>query len=245
MDRLPVVTVDSDQPGQVLLSHWELGDAEHYVCVDPAVVFIRPFGRADFLAEPGVPFAFLSEDLETAVDPRGQDSWRSRQEGLRSIQREVGLESPRLLSSRDCAVLSTAVLRSFRDDFLIRRHWSYPDALATVPDALGWYAMWVQKAHPRYFVAREPIVLSMTTDLQYLQESVRQASLVDLSRGYVAVAVRPPHSLHDVAPGMGEARYRVVARHASPSELLRAAWLRVYRQLPSLQRLAAVVRRNA
>ena len=43
---------------------WRLGIADSYLCLDSDAVFIRPFGRSDFLCENGLPYSVMDESRE-------------------------------------------------------------------------------------------------------------------------------------------------------------------------------------
>ena len=43
---------------------WRLNLAENYLCLDSDCVFIRPFGRADFMSDDGTPYTVLHQNKE-------------------------------------------------------------------------------------------------------------------------------------------------------------------------------------
>ncbi len=193
------------------------------------------------MAGPEVPYAFLTEDAERLVDPTTTRLAFLKRQGAHSASREVGLDDHGLRVCPGNGLLSSRVLASFRDDFLARRGWDYSDALERVPDPLAWYTAWLIKAHTGEYVAREPIILSIASPGDRMRHALRQSTVEDLARSYVAVDLLGSSKLADAAPGGATPRYRLVAEHARPGELLTAWWLRLYRQLPSLQRIMARV----
>jgi len=48
----------------IKLAFWELGLAANYFCVDSDAVFVRPFGRDDFMLDDTTPYTVLVEDNE-------------------------------------------------------------------------------------------------------------------------------------------------------------------------------------
>ena len=66
--RAPV-GIEKTRPGgiaqQVIKSEfWRLGIAENYLCIDSDSIFIRDFGKADFLAPDGFPYTVLHQNKE-------------------------------------------------------------------------------------------------------------------------------------------------------------------------------------
>ncbi len=61
--------IEKTRPGgiaqQVIKSEfWRLGIAENYLCIDSDSIFIRDFGKADFLAPDGFPYTVLHQNKE-------------------------------------------------------------------------------------------------------------------------------------------------------------------------------------
>ena len=66
--RAPI-GIEKTRPGgiaqQVIKSEfWRLGIAENYLCIDSDSIFIRDFGKADFLAPDGFPYTVLHQNKE-------------------------------------------------------------------------------------------------------------------------------------------------------------------------------------
>lgn len=208
----------------VKLAFWELGLAANYLCMDSDAVFLRPFGRADFMAAPGVPYSFLTEDAELASEPEYyRDHWAIREPKLRRIQQEVGLDSERLLTCHQHAVFSATVLRSFRDSFLAPRGLDYADVLAISPYEFSWYNMWLQKAQPIPVVMREPIFKTFHNASQHLEYLLRGVTNDDVARGYVGLVINSNYSRGSGVVSMDDARYESLASYVPVSDLLRAA----------------------
>ena len=76
---------------------WRLGLAENYLCLDSDCVFIRPFGRADFMTPEGVPLTVLHQNKEyfqLSVD-RGQlKVMQNLQEEAQRVQGLFGRVGP-------------------------------------------------------------------------------------------------------------------------------------------------------
>jgi hypothetical protein len=230
----------------VKLAFWELDLCDNYLCMDSDAVFIRPFGRHDFVSSQGIPYAFLTEDFELRVEPEYYNYyWVHRERMIRDIQAAVGLDEPRLLTCHQHAVFSTVVLRSLKTDFMEPHGYSYTDLIGISPYEFSWYNMWWQKAEPIPVVMREPVFKTFHSASQHLEHVLRGATTEDLARGYVGVVVNSGFGRTEGVMSLDDPRYRLLGRYAAPGELVRAAWLRIYRQLPSLQRLVARLRRNS
>jgi len=179
----------------IKLAFWELGLARNYFCVDSDAVLIRPFGRADFMADDVTPYTVLVEDNELMVEPRYfREYWRSREEAMRRIQELVGLSDPIVRTCHGHQVLSAAVLRSFREDFLAPRNWEYRDALAEAPYEFSWYNMWLQKSLAIAIHQREPLVKVFHHEGQHLEYILRGITVDDIARGYVGLVINSNYS---------------------------------------------------
>jgi hypothetical protein len=208
----------------VKLAFWELGLAANYLCMDSDAVFLRPFGRADFMAAPGVPYSFLTEDAELVSEPEYyREHWAVREPKLRRIQLEVGLDSDRLLTCHQHAVFSSAVLRSYRDSYLRPRGMDYADALAISPYEFSWYNMWLQKDRTIPIIMREPVFKTFHNASQHLEYLLRGVTNEDVARGYLGLVINSNYSRGAGVVSMDDARYESLASYVPVSDLLRAA----------------------
>ena len=179
----------------VKLSFWELGFAENYFCVDSEAMFIRDFYIANFMATPEVPYTVLVEDNELKVEPNYfHQYWVQREESLREIQRIIGLDDPIIRTCHGHQIFSATVLRSFVDEFLNPRSWTYRDALAASPYEFSWYNMWLQKTQVIPIHQREPLVKVFHNEDQHLEYILRGVNLADIARGYLAVVVNSSYA---------------------------------------------------
>lgn len=174
----------------VKLAFWETDLADNYFCVDSDAFFLRPFGFADFMATDSVPYSVLVEDRDLAVEPRYyREHWTTRQESIRRIHDEVGVEDPVLRTCHGHQIMSSAVLRSFKEEFLAPRDWTYSDALRFEPLEFTWYNMWLQKCGVIPIHAREPLVKVFHHEGHHMEIMLRGVELSDLARGYLALVV--------------------------------------------------------
>jgi hypothetical protein len=182
----------------IKLAFWELNLCDNYFCVDSDAEFIRDFNNADFMAQPGVPFTFLTEDRELVVEPDYyQSTWVNRMESLEKIRKVIGYTGPWLFTVHGHAVFSAKVLKSFATDFLEPRGWDYKDALAISPYEPTWYNTWLLHSQSIKVIAREPIVKTFHNSIQHLDYVLQGVGEQDLARGYIAVVVNSNYSRGD------------------------------------------------
>jgi len=207
----------------VKLSFWELGLCDNYLCVDSDAVFIRDFTRADFMARPGVPFTFLTEDRELHVEPGYYaDTWINRMKSLEKIRNEIGYQGRWLLTVHGHAVFSATVLKSFVNDFLEPRGWDYKDALAISPYEPTWYNTWLLHAGVIEIVPCEPNVKTFHNSTQHLDYLLREVTTEDLARGYVAVVVNSNYSRGDGVLSLTTSPIQLLASYISFGDLFKA-----------------------
>jgi len=179
----------------VKLGFWELDLVDDYFCVDSDAVFVRDISLADFMAPDGIPYSVLVEDNELKVEPQYYASyWQSREQAVRLIADEVGVTDPVLRTCHGHQVFSGAVLRSFTEDFLAARGWSYLDALIVAPYEFTWYNMWLQKSRVIPIHQREPLVKVFHHEAQHLEYILRGITTHDIARGYLALVVNSNYS---------------------------------------------------
>ena len=174
----------------VKMAFWELGLTENYFAIDSDAVVLRPFGAADFLNPDGTPFTVLVEDRDLLVDPDYyQQHWIGREKSLRHIQREIGLDDPRLLTCHGHQIMSAKVWRSFKEEFMEPRGLSYADVLAIEPYEFSWYNFWLQKSSAIDIHVREPLVKVIHNRGQHEEMLLRGITSEDYARGYLALVV--------------------------------------------------------
>lgn len=174
----------------VKLAFWELGLVENYFTIDSDAVIIRDFDRTDLMFDEDTPFTVLVEDNDLKVDRDYFDQyWQGREESLRKIQSEVGLNDPRILTCHGHQIMSATALRSLRDDFLAPRGWDYRSLLEISPYEYSWYNFWLQAKEPIPIKIREPLIKVLHSAEQHTQYALANISLEDVARGYLGIVV--------------------------------------------------------
>ena len=251
LDDLPLAHhfTDSDingiRPGYinqeiVKLAFWELGLSTNYFCIDSDAIFLRNFTAEDFLASDGFPFSVLIEDKELLVEPRYfQDNWKSREESLRRISNEVGLRNETLLTCHGHQVISSQVLRSFHNAFLVPRGWGYVDALRFAPYEFTWYNFWLQKDQTIPIHAREPLVKVFHHEDQHIEYIIRGVRTEDIARAYLAVVINSNYSRGLGLVSLHESKEHSLAQYLSYRELMRLTSFKVRASMARLLRRQA------
>ena len=195
----------------VKLAFWELGQLDNYFCVDSEAVFIRDFGFADFMVDSATPYTVLVEDKELKSEPRYyREHWVGREEQIRKIAELLDYSDPVLRTCHGHQVFSAKVLKSFVDDYLKPRNWSYRDALAESPYEFSWYNFWLQKTRVIPIHQREPFVKVFHNEDQHIDAIARGITMDDLARSYLAVVINSNFS-RDVG---------MISPHASKPEAI-------------------------
>lgn len=175
----------------VKLSFWELDLADAYFCVDSDAVFVRDLDVTDFLAPDGHPYTVLVEDNELKVEPQYfAEHWQPREQAIKRIAQEIGWDEPILRTCHGHQVFASAVLRSFRDEFLGPRGWDYLDALRIAPYEFSWYNIWLQASGVIPIHQREPLVKVFHNSSQHLEYLLRGVGPEDIARGYLGLVIQ-------------------------------------------------------
>lgn len=179
----------------VKLAFWETGLAANYFCIDSDAVFIRPFGVRDFMHDTQTPFTVLVEDQELKVEPKYfNEHWVGRERSIRNIMSLVNLEDPIMRTCHGHQIFSSVVLKSFKEEFLSSKQWTYSDALSIEPYEFSWYCMWLQKSQCIAIHQIEPLVKVFHHEDQHLEYILRGVRTEDIARGYLAVVVNSNYS---------------------------------------------------
>jgi len=174
----------------IKLAFWEKRFCENYFCMDSDGEFIRDFFVSDFMYDSDTPFTILVEDNELAVEPEYyRDYWRDREKLIRLIQKEVGLIDKRMLTCHGFAILSSRVLESLHDNYLLPNNLTYRDLLSKAPYEFSWYNMWLQKDRTIPIEFREHIVKYFHHKNHHLEYLQRGITLQDIARGYIGIVV--------------------------------------------------------
>lgn len=143
IDAAQVRAMPGSVAQQVVKSEfWRLGLSEACVCLDSDAVFIRPFGRADFLAPDGTPYTMLDEAhelLEDALRQRRERVVTAFEREADLVQQLFGRVGRRYSFGPFPLVWHRAVWQSLDEHYLQPRGMSFADAITQAPIESRWY----------------------------------------------------------------------------------------------------------
>ena len=176
--------------GASKLGFWELGICENYFAIDSDMVFIRPFGAADFLSEDGHPFITATEAFDLKSDPfYFERYWDHRESSLNLIHQLLGVDQSRKASYHTVQVMNSDVLRAFKEKFLGVSGLEYVDILSTSLWEFFWYTSWALNQDYAPVCRRDEIVKVVHHQGQHLALRNLGISQASLARSYLGVIV--------------------------------------------------------
>ncbi len=194
-DILTIESVNGFSPGYInqqiiKLAFWEKNYCENYFCLDSDGLFIRNFYLTDFMFDENTPYTILVEDNELKVEPEYYKAyWKPREEKIRIIQNELGLVDNRMLTCHGMTILSSKILKSFKEQFLIPNHYTYINLLEIAPYEFSWYNMWLQKTEGISIKFREPIFKVFHNENQLREYFHKNITIDDIARGYIGIII--------------------------------------------------------
>jgi hypothetical protein len=121
---------------------WRLGTSEAYVCLDSDAVFIRPFGKSDFMAPNGTPYTMMDE----AQDLLGDAIHQKREWIVEAYNREADLVQQlfgrlgrRYSFGPFPLVWHGAVWQSLESNYFVPNAMNFVDAIVRAPIESRWY----------------------------------------------------------------------------------------------------------
>ena len=143
IDAVQVARMPGNVSQQVVKSEfWRLGLSEAYVCLDSDAVFIRPFGRADFMSDDGTPYTMLDEAhdlLEDALRHGRERVVEAFKREADQVQQLFGRVGRRYSFGPFPLVWHRAVWKSLDERYLQPRGMSFADAIDLAPIESRWY----------------------------------------------------------------------------------------------------------
>jgi hypothetical protein len=194
---------------------------------------LRQFDSADFFSAAGVPYVFVSEHAEARVSTN--EFTNTRDAHLRNARRILELPSAPLRTCVSMQILSDQPLAELRD-FWAGQGLTYETALKACPDAMSWYAFWLERTGFAGAVEREPIFKDLRSENALVDFFLKEETLADLARGYVGVVLdADPSDLE----WRRDPRTRIIAERVDSKTLVKSMCTRWLRRAPRLQRLLA------
>lgn len=171
------------------LSFWESGIAQNYLCIDSDAQFIRTFSTKDFMFNENIPYTVLVEDKDLSIEKHYQAYWNERQNFIKKIFNEIELNDIRYRTCHNMQVFNSQVLKSFKEDFMKPKGYSYKDLIKISPFEFTWYNAWFQKCKliPEY--ASEPFFKMFHMRIEYTISRLKGLTTDDYAKRYVGICL--------------------------------------------------------
>jgi len=130
----------------IKLAFWERGSHEFYLCLDSDCCFIRDFYTHDFFYNNETPYSSLYEWEPHYLDREHRKWVAVYKRNLALIGAELDVTMSKMITCCGCTIFSSAVLRSFKTDFLESKQYHYKDILKICPFEFSWYNLWLIKS---------------------------------------------------------------------------------------------------
>lgn len=184
------------------LAFWELGLCENYQCIDSDAVFIRDFVKRDFMYDEDTPYTVLVEDNDLRADYYyNKLYWNGRMKWLKKIQDELDFHPYKMLTCHGFQIISAKAIKSFKEEFLEPRKYTYKSIIEIAPYEFSWYNFWLQKTEAIPIHMCEPNFKTFHLKQHLINDVLRGMSIDDWAKGYVGVVV---NSNFDVGIGCYE-----------------------------------------
>lgn len=199
---------DSDMKGldgwrvqQIIkLSFWKLGLCENYFCIDSDSYFIRDFYFSDFMYDMDTPYTVLVEDKELQVDPLYYcANWAAREPYIEQIKNMIGLKTNKTLTCHGFQIFSTAVLKNFYEEFVVKNEYTYRKLLEIAPYEFSWYNLWLQKEKIIPIYPCEPLFKTFHMRHQQTLYYLFGIKESDIARGYIGVVIQSNWNSKNIA----------------------------------------------
>ena len=234
--------IHGNSPGYINQEIIKLAFAEknllaNYLCADSEAVFIRPFSKADFMADATTPFTFVTEDHELQVDPIYFARYgKFRNQSLRHLREYLQLPMDRYATCHGLGVFSSKVILSL-NEFMQNRSLTYADLLEISPYEFSWYNFWLEKSRVIKRITREPIFETIHMDHHHFSYALKGVGIEDLARGYVGVVVNSGHTRDQGVLDFEIDFVETLARTISYVELISALYEKALTRMPRIRRL--------
>ncbi len=143
IDPVQVLSMPGNISQQVIKSEfWRLNICQAYVCLDSDAIFIRPFGRADFVALDGTPYTMLDEAHELLEDAMRHKRMRvvdAFYDEAALVQQLVGRVGRAYSFGPFPLVWHRTVWESLEKNYLQPRGVTFADVITLAPIESRWY----------------------------------------------------------------------------------------------------------
>jgi hypothetical protein len=191
LDRARVYAMKGNLRQQVIKSEfWRLGRAENYLVLDADCVFIRDFGRKDFLADGNVPYSVVHEgrDLLQATARSGPQRVRGEFLADRTgVMRAMGREGVVYDYGYAPFLWSRRVWSDLAERYLAPRGETFVDLVERCPSEFTWYGESLMKYRSIPLWPREQLFRHYHYEHQYWLDRKLGITEEILARDYLGV----------------------------------------------------------
>ncbi len=173
----------------VKMEIWKTGIAENYFVLDSDGWFIRSFKKSDFIAKGTTPYSVMYQDKELAYDPVYKNFFDVKKEHVKEIRKMIGGNETRYLTVHNFAILSSHVLRNFREKFLMPRNLTLPLILKDHSFEFSWYTEWLLKDKSIDIIPIEPLFKTYHFEEEYIIDRMRGITEKDIARSYLGICM--------------------------------------------------------
>lgn len=169
---------------------WRLGLAENYLALDSDCLFIRDFGRGDFLAQDGEPYTVVHEGREVLQSTSRFGPHRVRGEFLADrtrIMREMGREGVVYDFGYAPYLWSRRVWQDLDRKYLAPRGKTLVDLIELHPSEFTWYGEALMKFRSIPLWPREQLFRHYHYEHQYWLDQMLGMGTKILARDYLGV----------------------------------------------------------
>ena len=169
----------------------ELNLSKHYFCLDSDGLFLRDFGKKDFLTNEGIPKIVLVEDKDLQIDNLYYNRhWAAREVQLKKIAKFMLSEDEEMIlkTCHNFQLFTTEYLNQFKLEILENNEWDYLDCILHSPYEFSWYNYFVQSRKMPY-IEVEPYFKMIHSFEEFVSMKISGSNSSSISRAYLGVVV--------------------------------------------------------
>ncbi len=169
------------------LAFFESKYAKHYLCIDSDTIFIRDFRKSDFFYDNKTPYIVLAEDKDLHIAPYYKDFGTIRRKQIERIFTYIGLDTSKIRTCHGMQILSSEVLKDFKEHFMIPNQLSYADLILYSPFEFSWYNAWFIKSKLINEAISEPLFKIYHTKEQFVLDKLAGQTIDAIKSQYIGV----------------------------------------------------------
>lgn len=169
------------------LAFWESRMVEHYLCIDSDSIFIRDFRKDDFFYDKFTPYICLVQDKDLLSKPYYIGFGKERQRQIKKIFSLILGNDKRFRTCHNSQIISSVVMRHFKEHFMNKNNFSYIDLLEIAPFEFSWYSAYFQKCEVIEEKQIEPFFKIYHTKAEFVLDKLAGQSMQNLKSQYIGI----------------------------------------------------------